>query len=154
MYTILSYLKGLTCNAQFNFCFSSYFPLNHFFKAPDHPSLTGSALLSCERISKSHEPAITTSPPSPGGARTAEDFFKPSSFSPPVTNREANKRKLPETRLSKSRAPDQADAPFVSLTSPRPPDLHFHADRVNPESQGTLSKHQAFHRRKHHFAKF
>jgi len=30
MYTILSYLKDLTCNAQFNFCFSSYYSFKPF----------------------------------------------------------------------------------------------------------------------------
>jgi hypothetical protein len=53
MYTILSYLKDLTCNAQFNFCFSSYYSFKPFlFFEAFSESLSRSAPLPARTLKK------------------------------------------------------------------------------------------------------
>jgi len=132
MYTILSYLKDLTCNAQFNFCFSSYYSFKPFlfFEAR-----LRSSLLDPRRCRLGLAKGLTlqdplTPPPfiqrNRAHQEDKENFQAPRLatgrfFSSPHPSRlplplqkkrgkEPQKRKLPETRLSKNKAPDRADA--------------------------------------------
>src|SRR3954451_17358392 len=98
MYTILSYLKDLTCNAQFNFCFSSYYSFKPFlfFEARlcSSPQIKAVAGFFNQRT-RIQDPLTHPAHPKESSAfkRTRRTFVPPASLKAPAPSSEEERRR-------------------------------------------------------------